>query len=212
MKPDRLSRDLAARAAAYYTEKLLAHGPTHRGVDWNSNQSQEVRFRELLRICERETALELNDFGCGYGALVDVLVADGRPFDYGGYDASIQMIEAARSLHGATPGCAFTSSLPDLRRRAYTIASGVFNVKFETEPTEWWKYFCEALDEIAALSTKGFAFNLLTSYADPHRQRDDLFYAEPEQVFSYCVGRFSRAVALHHDYPLYEFTVIVRLT
>jgi hypothetical protein len=30
-------------------------------------------------------------------------------------------------------------------------------------------------------------------------------------MFRYCMNRFSRAVALIHDYPLYEFTVLVRL-
>jgi len=52
---------------------------------------------------------------------------------------------------------------------------------------------------------------MLTAYSDPERKRDDLFYPEPDAVFRYCMSRFSHAVALSHDYPLYEFTVLVRL-
>jgi hypothetical protein len=63
---------------------------------------------------------------------------------------------------------------------------------------------------MAAMSARGFGFNLLTSYSDVDRKRPDLFYAEPETVFRHCVHRFSRFVALSHDYPLYEFTVLVR--
>ena len=43
-----------------------------------------------------------------------------------------------------------------------------------------------------------------------HRRRDDLFYADPREVFDLCVRQFSPRVALLHDYPLFEFTVIVR--
>ncbi len=199
------------RAAAYYAGKLRAHGPTHRGVDWNSAQSQELRFRQLLRICDGEPRLDVNDYGCGYGALVDHLAADGRRFEYAGYDAAPEMIEAARVRHAATPGCSFTSKRPDLAPRACTIASGTFNVKLDTDGDAWWEYVAAELDDIAAVSVKGFAFNLLTAYSDPERRRDDLFYAEPEAVFRHCMTRFSRAVALSHDYPLHEFTVLVRL-
>ena len=199
------------RAAAYYAGKLRAHGPTYRGVDWSSAPSQELRFRQLLRVCEGEARVEINDYGCGYGALVDYLAADARPFEYGGYDASVEMIEAARARHAGTPGCAFTSRRSDLVPRAFTIASGVFNVKLDANRDDWWDYVAGVLDDMAAASTKGLAFNLLTSYSDPARQRGDLFYAEPEAVFRHCMTRFSRAVALSHDYPLYEFTVLVRL-
>jgi SAM-dependent methyltransferase len=199
------------RAAAYYAGKLRAHGPTHRGVDWSSAESQQLRFHKLLRLCDGEGGLEINDYGCGYGALVDHLAADGRPFQYAGYDAAPEMVEAAKGRHAGTPGCSFTSIRSDLARRAYTIASGIFNVKFDVSPDDWWTYVSGELDDIAAVSTKGFAFNLLTAYSDPERRRGDLFYAEPEAVFRHCMTRYSRAVALSHDYPLYEFTVVVRL-
>ena len=200
-----------SRAAGYYTGKLREHGPTHRGVDWNSVESQELRFEQLLRVCEGEPRVAVNDYGCGYGALVDYLVAAGRPFEYGGYDVSAEMIEAARTAHAGVAGCAFTSVRADLARRAFTIASGIFNVKFEASRDDWWRYVSGVLDDIAAASIQGFAFNLLTAYSDPDRRRDDLFYAEPEAVLRHCVARFSRRVALSHDYPLHEFTVLVRL-
>ena len=51
---------------------------------------------------------------------------------------------------------------------------------------------------------------MLTTYSDADKQRDDLFYADPLRVFDICKQRFSPRVALLHDYPLYEFTIIVR--
>ena len=206
-----MAETFAARAAAYYAEKLKAHGPTHRGVDWNSTESQELRFAQLLRICASEATPSLIDFGCGYGALVDYLEHARRPFDYCGYDASPAMIEAARVRHPKLPASAFTSERSSIQRRDYTVASSVFNVKLDASAAAWRAYLHRELDAIAAMSRRGFAFNLLTGYSDPDRRRDDLFYEEPEEVFRYCMRRFSRAVALNHDYPLYEFTVLVRL-
>ena len=51
---------------------------------------------------------------------------------------------------------------------------------------------------------------MLSTYSDPDKRRDDLFYADPGSFFDLCKQRFSPRVALLHDYPLYEFTVIVR--
>ena len=40
--------------------------------------------------------------------------------------------------------------------------------------------------------------------------REELFYADPGWIFDQCMRRYSRHVALLHDYGLYEFTVLVR--
>ena len=66
------------------------------------------------------------------------------------------------------------------------------------------------LDGLDRSGRRGFAFNCLTAYADPALMRDDLFYADPAAYFDLCKRRYSREVALLHDYGLYEFTIIVR--
>ncbi len=53
-------------------------------------------------------------------------------------------------------------------------------------------------------------FNCLTSYSDPEKKRDELYYADPCALFDMCKRRYSRQVALLHDYGLYEFTILVR--
>ena len=42
------------------------------------------------------------------------------------------------------------------------------------------------------------------------RHQADLFYADPLHLFDRCKRTYSRFVTLLHDYPLYEFTIIVR--
>ena len=65
--------DLLDTVSRYYTGRLDEHGPTARGVDWNSVQSQQTRFDQLLRVCDPQWSRTIGDFGCGYGALLSHL-------------------------------------------------------------------------------------------------------------------------------------------
>jgi SAM-dependent methyltransferase len=196
--------------ASYYAGKLAEHGETAAGVDWNSTSSQELRFAQLLRIAEGETTFSLNDYGCGYGALLDFLDDRGLRVDYRGFDVSEEMVAAARRRFADRPE-RFTSDAGELQAADYTVASGIFNVRLDVDDTTWLAHVRRTLDRMRALSTSGFSFNMLTSYSDPERMRPDLFYAEPQTILDHCIRRFSRRVAILHDYELYEFTTLVRL-
>jgi len=83
-------------------------------------------------------------------------------------------------------------------------------VRFETPDEVWLAYIHATLDTLDRLGERGFAFNILTSYSDAEKMRPDLYYANPSDLFDRCKRRYSRRVALLHDYPLYEFTILVR--
>jgi SAM-dependent methyltransferase len=203
---------LLAGVGEYYSAKVIEHGPSHRGVDWNSKESQELRFNRLLEIVESPGApFSLNDYGCGYGALLDYLEARFESVVYRGFDVSSAMLDAAKIAHPNVPPHDFVQEAELLAAADYTLASGVFNVRLETAATTWQHYVLDTLEHIASVSTRGFSFNMLTSHSDPGRMRPDLYYADPLFFFEQCRRRFSRRVALLHDYPLYEFTMLVRL-
>jgi SAM-dependent methyltransferase len=194
----------------YYTGKLETHGPTASGVDWNSVESQELRFEQLLKVCTVGETFSINDYGCGYGALIEYMTRQGHIFRYHGFDISKQMIAKARELHHGLSHGRFSTAESDLDVADYTVASGIFNVKLQTNEVEWQAYILHILNRFAQLSRKGFAFNILTSDSDPERRRPDLYYADPLFFFDYCKKNFSRFVSLLHDYPLYEFTILVK--
>lgn len=195
----------------YYTAKVVEHGPTARGADWNSEASQHLRFEQLLRVAEgHQGPFSLNDIGCGYGALAAYLHARGGTFHYHGLDLSPVMIRLARTQYGHLANCRFSHPPETLVPAHYTVASGIFNVKLATDTEQWHAYMLDTIDYLASLSARGFAFNILTSYADPDRMRPDLYYADPCFLFDHCQRRYSRWVAVLHDYGLYEFTVVVR--
>ena len=120
------------------------------------------------------------------------------------------MIAAARGL-AADGGCTFVSERDELSPADYTLESGIFNVKQDTPSDEWRAYVLETMHDLAALSRRGFAFNALTTYSDPERRRDDLYYADPLELFDYCKRHIAPRVSLLHATPLYEFSMLVRL-
>ncbi len=202
------SRDqLVADVSRYYEAKLRDYGTTHSGVDWNSRESQLLRFSRLLDVVESPSRrYSLVDFGCGYGELAHMLAERGDDVDYTGYDVSSDMIAAATPIAGAR----FTAVRDELVPADYCVASGLFNLRLAHDVETWEQYVWECIDELAALSTHGFSFNVLTGWSDPELLRDDLYYASPEGFLKECARRYGRHVALRHDYGLWEFTMTVR--
>ncbi len=202
---------LLDEVATYYTEKLAEHGDTPRGVDWNGEEGQMVRFAQLCKIIDpKKPSFTLNDLGCGYGALLDYLRDKHANCIYLGVDVSQEMIKVAEQRRATADQARFiTAARPD-EVADYGLASGIFNVRLGRSDAEWFDYLQATLDVLDRTSSLGFAFNCLTSYSDEDKKRDYLFYADPCVLFDLCKRRYSRQVALLHDYGLYEFTILVR--
>jgi len=194
----------------FFTEKYLSHGATPKGVDWNGPESQELRFRQLLKVCETDGHFSVNDYGCGYGGLFRFMSELGYDFEYLGFDLSEEMIKKARLDFASHNNCEFVIGGHGGRRADYTVASGIFNVRFEYEDKMWLDHILATLHDMNSVSEQGFSFNCLTKYSDREYMREDLYYADPCMLFDYCKRNFARNVALLHDYELYEFTIIVR--
>jgi len=197
--------------ARYYSGKLAAHGETAKGVDWNGHESQALRFKQLCKIIGADrTTFSINDLGCGYGALLDHLACSYQAFSYCGVDVSADMIGAATRRYEGRTGCRFIIAAEPDAPADYGVASGIFNVRLNRTDAEWQDYLFTTLDLLDRTSRLGFAFNCLTSYSDEDRKRGDLYYADPCRLFDLCKRRYSRQVALLHDYELFEFTILVR--
>ncbi len=207
-----MSSKILSGVEQYYSQKIAEHGNTSLGADWNSKESQYLRFEQLSKVITDAKPFSLLDYGCGYGEYVNYLSLNFSAdlFTYTGYDVSEKMIAAANELFANRTNVLFTKKLP-ATKFDYTIASGIFNVKLDlASEKEWLEYIVNTLTEMDACSEKGFAFNALTKYSDKEFMKDYLYYADPLFLFNYCKENFSRNVALLHDYGLYEFTLIIR--
>ncbi|MGE8099723.1 class I SAM-dependent methyltransferase [Pseudomonas fluorescens] len=202
--------ELLSEVAEYYSSKLAQHGETPQGVDWNGKEGQYLRFAQLNTIIDGQTPFSVNDIGCGYGAFYDFLQERHNAFSYDGIDVSEDMVSAARLRYKDRSPVQFHTGSEPVQLADYGFASGIFNVRLGRTDAEWLTYIESVLDTLDKTSRLGFAFNCLTSYSDADKMRDYLYYADPCMLFDLCKRRYSRNVALLHDYDLYEFTILVR--
>ena len=215
MKHEKILEDVGN----YYTEKVKTFGATPKGVDWNSEESQQLRFEQLSKVIPDDEYFSILDYGCGYGSLYGWLAEKGKSFAYIGYDISEEMISEAKKRYGNGISISindspqihlFQGKIPPSVTFEYIVASGIFNVKLDKTDKEWKAYITSTLRKMNKLSDKGFAFNILTKYSDKEFMKDNLYYADPAYWFNFCKKNFSKHVALLHDYPLYEFTILVK--
>lgn len=200
-----------APVAGHYRASLTRHGESAMGVGWRTEESQRLRFDKLLTAVDEPPdgpPIEVNDLGCGYGALFEYLERGPWPLGaYVGYDISEDMLEAARARVPSDRGRLVAGDR--LTADAdYSFASGIFNVRLDEEDGPWAAYVQSTVRDLAEHSRKAFAFNLLSTYSD--YQDPTLFYGDPLWWFDWCKREVTPRVALLHDYPLFEWTLVGR--
>jgi SAM-dependent methyltransferase len=193
----------------FFSNAVTQYGAAHKAADYPDPDQQIRRFVELSRLFDISKSFNVLDYGCGYGAMLDHLISANHTAAYWGYDICKAMLTAARDSH---PGMEdrFLSELPDGVTYDYVVASGIFSLKMEIPLETWDDVVHETIDKFDTLSLRGFAFNMLTSYREPHRKRSRLYYGDPLHFFDLCFRKYSPNIALTHDYNLWDFTIIVR--
>ena len=205
-----MKAELVEKTRAHYREKFAEHGASPKGVDWNGEESQTLHFAQLAKLLPESGRFSVNDWGCGYGALARFLRERFPGVRYTGIDVNEPMVETARAAHAGEDGVDFVVADRPTATADYGLASGVFTLRLGRTDAECAADLERSIDTLAATSSRGFAFNCLTSYSDRPKMRDYLYYADPLALFDLCKCRHAKDVALLHDYGLYAFTVLVR--
>lgn len=203
---------LHVEIAHYYSQKVLMHGPTPLGVDWPCVPTQELRFVQLLRLCDFDKPFALNDIGCGYGAMLAFLARRHRrkQIDYLGIDLSPDMLVEATRLWAKRNNTRFVVGHASPRIADYSVASGIFNVKLHQPPELWTRFIETTLTTMHATSRHGFAVNFLAPLASGAEGKTEL-YRSPAAVWrQFCEETLSASVDVLENYGLREYTLLVR--
>ncbi|MBI1770275.1 MAG: class I SAM-dependent methyltransferase [Bacteroidetes bacterium] len=203
----------SAEIIDFYSERLKEFGDSSRGVGWKNDRAQIIRFLQLARVFQKREHFSVNDFGCGTGEFYKFLLSQNfNEVTYNGYDILPDMVAAATEKIGQHSNVRLykIDSPADLVSADYSVASGVFNVKYEATDSEWLSHILSALNVLNAKSIMGFSVNFLTLYSDKEFKQSYLYYADPLFIFDHCLKNFSKNVALLHDYDQFDFTIIVR--
>ena len=197
--------------AAYYSAKIARFGATPSGVDWTCQATQEMRFVQLLKLCDFTSPFSLNDLGCGYGALIAYLDRrhDDCAVDYLGIDVSEAMVRRARRLWRDRGNAAFALGHASPRMADYAVASGIFNVAQDQPRHDWERFVAASLDDLHGTTRRGFAVNFMKRPAGA-TARHGLYTTETALWARYCAARFNATAEVRDGYGLMEFTLIVR--
>lgn len=193
-----------------YDNNISEFGIDPKSVGWGTQEKINTRFKQLFHmIDDKAIPFSLNEVGSGYGEAVKYCINNGYNLtEYVGLDISQKMIDAANVYltDFKNKKMLLASSLTE--KKDYALASGIFNVKFDTKENDWSKHVINTINNLNDNSAKGFSFNMLTNYVD--YKAENLYYADSLFYFDYCKCNFSKNVALLHDYNMYEFTIVVK--
>ncbi|MGB9613248.1 MAG: class I SAM-dependent methyltransferase [Candidatus Margulisiibacteriota bacterium] len=199
----------------YYEKLLSQYGENYRALDWNSPESQRLRykiFKEIFIYGKKSSGISVLDVGCGFGDFYGFLKAEGilhrNRISYTGYDISPKLLGVARKKY-LDAKFELRDILEDryLPMFDYVFCSGVFNIR-TGEVFEHLDFVKEMVYRMYDLANFGVAVNFLSEGMLPSTVAnvDRYFYFNPEQVMNFCRYVCSRFI-LRHDYHPGDFTV-----
>jgi SAM-dependent methyltransferase len=207
-----------SRQIEYYEGLLEKHGESYLALDWNSPESQRLRFKVLKEIFvygRKSTGISVLDVGCGFGDFYGFLKAEGvihrNRISYTGYDIAPRILEVARRKY---PDARFELKdvLEDRRvpKFDYVFCSGALTLR-TSEKDEHFDFVKEMLFRMYDLCSCGVAVNFLSEGALPISSPEDTnsgryFFFKPEEIVNFVRFVCNRFI-LRHDYHAGDFTV-----
>jgi cyclopropane fatty-acyl-phospholipid synthase-like methyltransferase len=195
---------------AHYKKLFDLHGPNHNAVQQSSAETQFARFENLVKHLPETDSIA--DVGCGLGDLA-WFVKNVRKQNRGylGLDFVEEFITNGKLKDDANVSYKLLDVQSEDLPKGYDwyVASGIFNNKIDNN----WDYLVKISKKMFEASTKGIAFNLLSTYVD--YQDSHLHYFNPNQVFDHFKLNVSKKVLLDHSYEVkpgvipFEYTVVV---
>ena len=143
---------------------------------------EDARFKSKFDIGILDNT-KILDVGCGFGHMLDYLKAWGIKSHYTGIDICPEMIETAKKRH---PEADFrllnilTDSIEE--KWDWVFSVGVFNDTRNNK--QWYEYVQAMIEKMFFLSTRGAAFDFLSTYVD--YQKEHAFHASTELIFAFA--------------------------
>lgn len=195
---------------SYYDSLLEKHGISVDAVASGKQIYKDLRYAKLCQLFHHDAEFSLHDVGFGLGHLYEYMKQQWpeKKIDYSGSEVTPKFVDYCLERY---PDSSFqlrdlAESVPS-EQYDYLVFGGTFYHLIDSNPEDFWSYVKQMLTNAFACAKKGIAFNLITSYVD--YQLDGLFYADIHSVTDFVAKDLSRYFQIHHNYPLYEYTVLV---
>lgn len=190
----------------HYLKLYKLHGDAPEAMQYSSKESQYKRFKILCEIADLSNKTVL-DFGCGTGHLGEYLRDHDIVCGYNGTDIVPDFLQVCQKKFPDGSFQPFESS--PSQTFDFCIVSGVFNNRTEDNLF----FLKETVKTLFTVCKLGISFNVMSKYVD--YEDPTLFYAYPEDIFSFIKTEVSPFVTLRNDYlvksstPPFDFTVYI---
>lgn len=189
----------------FINTRFEKYGFDAKSVGWNNKESQWLRFHYLSKDFNFDNKLVL-DVGCGLGDFVEYLLYKNyKSFNYIGLDISDKMIDSCRAKFDQKKFEFFHGDIFDnqFNNVDICILSGTLSYKFEGAIDNAKKTMKTMFD----LANEGVALNFLSKNVDYELNKNQHYHLD--DVMSWA-KELSENVNIYDDYPLYEFTVVIK--
>ncbi len=188
-----------------YLDGFQRHGDSPHALLTPKGRN-ELRFRAISPFVLRP-GVRVLDYGCGLGYLWDYLQRQGNKVDYTGIDMLPEFVEACRNKHGNHAHFELLDVRTPIREKYDVVfASGVFNLRSDTDDTRSREYALDRLEELFNAAGEVLVCDFLSSYVD--FVQEDGQHFNPGIITDFCAKRLSRRFMIRHDLLPYEFTLI----
>jgi len=202
------------RIIKFYEDRILEHGEHFRALDWNSEESQKLRFHvfeDAFEMCDKRSDFSVLDVGCGFGDFSGFLKERGYKFDYTGYDISPKILEIAKKRY---PQAKFELKdileAKDLKKFDYVFCSGAFNIRYDDEKTHmsWVSSMLQKMYEISNMASVAnfLSVSAVQYLSDAEFNKKEYYYFRPEDIVNFSRFVTTRFV-LRQDYHPGDFTM-----
>jgi hypothetical protein len=193
-----------------YQQNFVQYGNSPQGTFQNNTTTQYERFNQLLLplLQYKNKDFTICDIGSGVCDLHKFLKMNDIAHHYTGIEIVPEMIAAAQSLYPEVK--LLNIDILDknfIEQFDFVVLSGTFNIPGTIPHEEWEEFVLAVIEKMFSLAKIGISFNALTTYAT--FRAEELFYLQPEKVFTFIQSKLGRFCSLHTNYPLYEVTYSV---
>lgn len=188
-----------------YKKSFDKFGDDPRSLQWNSRESAEIRYKQLVEDIDFHNKTVL-DVGCGFGDIISFIKAKSKEFYYTGVDVVPEFIKTASEKY---PAHKFTKrdyfGNPMQKKFDIILTSGTLNSSSKNAIL----YRKKAIKTLWEHTNQVLAFNMAGGYPQPESKKGGrVFYANSLEVLQYCLEFTSKLIFKHH-YHKKDFTVIM---
>lgn len=163
----------------FYSGAYTKHGVSPQGVNWYSQETQEIRFQVIYNLLKDELSQSsIADAGCGFGDFYLFLHVQGfTPKHYIGIDVMEEFLEVAKKRLEHARGYSFTCKdvlKEPLPRADWYVCSGALNILSDFNT---WLF----IEKMLLYAKKGVVFNILQG----RRGGSDFNYKEKEEMVNF---------------------------